>query len=59
MLSKIDKNLRESLDMFPFDLFRLNNDERSFLSFNVCSVLTQKYGIHTDVVSGYQTLWKS
>ena len=51
MLSKIDKNVIESLDMFLSDLFKLNNDDQSVLSFNVCSVLTQKYGIHADVVS--------
>ena len=37
--------------MFLFDLFKLNNDDRSVLSFNVYSVLTQKYGIYADVVS--------
>ena len=31
VLSKIDKNLGESLDMILFDLFKLNNDDWSVL----------------------------
>ena len=31
VLSKIDKNLGESLDMILFDLFKLNNDDCSVL----------------------------